>query len=285
MSFKNKALIFNSDDFGHSHPFNMGVYKGIQSGVITTSCVLSNMEGFSEAVSLKSDLGGIKFGIHLNIVEGKSLTNPSYLTDSQGNFNLGYTEILRKSFDKKFLFEVEKEFRAQIEKTMSNFEINHINSHVHTHSIPNLFKLVKKLALEYKIPYIRTQFEKPYFVKSLKKHLNFRYPINLVKLAVLDVFTLKNKKELNSFLTNDYLIGVTYTGFMDKDTVLEGLKAINKGVVEVLIHPAYYEKEILKPDNYKEFLLTQDPKLIDEIKKLGFDVCGCGQEQKNAPVS
>lgn len=42
---KEKILIFNSDDFGHSHPFNMGVYKGIKAGVVATSCVLANMEG------------------------------------------------------------------------------------------------------------------------------------------------------------------------------------------------------------------------------------------------
>ena len=60
MSYQNKkVLIFNSDDFGHSHPFNMGVYKGIKSGVIKTSCVLSNMEGYSEAKELAYDLGKI----------------------------------------------------------------------------------------------------------------------------------------------------------------------------------------------------------------------------------
>lgn len=282
MSYQNKkVLIFNSDDFGHSHPFNMGVYKGIKSGVIKTSCVLSNMEGYSEAKELANDLGKIKFGIHINLVEGKSLTENKLLVDSKNYFNNGYIDLLKKSFDKNFLNAAEFEMRAQIEKTLGDFKINHINSHVHTHSIPNLFNLVIKLAKEYKIPYIRTQFEKPYFVKSIKKHLTCKYPVNLIKLALLDSLSLRNKKLIgDNFLTNDYMLGVTYTGFMDKNTILEGLKVIDKGVVEVLIHPAYYEKEILKPDNYREFLITQDDNIINEIKNLGFIITDCSLKEE-----
>ena len=282
MSYQNKkVLIFNSDDFGHSHPFNMGVYKGIKSGVIKTSCVLSNMEGYSEAKELAYDLGKIKFGIHINLVEGKSLTENKLLVDSKNYFNNEYIDLLKKSFDKNFLNAAEFEMRAQIEKTLGDFKINHINSHVHTHSIPNLFNLVIKLAKEYKIPYIRTQFEKPYFVKSIKKHLTCKYPVNLIKLALLDSLSLRNKKLIgDNFLTNDYMLGVTYTGFMDKNTILEGLKVIDKGVVEVLIHPAYYEKEILKPDNYREFLITQDDNIINEIKNLGFIITDCSLKEE-----
>ena len=282
MSYQNKkVLIFNSDDFGHSHPFNMGVYKGIKSGVIKTSCVLSNMEGYSEAKELAYDLGNIKFGIHITLVEGKSLTENKLLVDSKNYFNNGYIDLLKKSFDKNFLNAAEFEMRAQIEKTLGDFKINHINSHVHTHSIPNLFNLIIKLAKEYKIPYIRTQFEKPYFVKSIKKHLTCKYPVNLIKLALLDSLSLRNKKLIgDNFLTNDYMLGVTYTGFMDKNTILEGLKVIDKGVVEVLIHPAYYEKEILKPDNYREFLITQDDNIINEIKNLGFIITDCSLKEE-----
>ena len=278
---KEKILIFNSDDFGHSHPFNMGVYKGIKTGVLVTSCVLANMEGYNEAVSLISDLKNVKFGIHLNLIEGKSVTEANFLVDSKNNFNLSYIDILKKSNDIDFLNSVEFEFRAQIERILSDFEINHINSHVHIHSIPNIFKIVCKLAEEYKIPYIRTQFEKPYIVKNLKKNLNLKYPINLIKRGLLNYFTLQNKKFLpKNFLTNDYLLGVTYTGFMDKNAVLEGLKAIEEGVVELIIHPAYYENEILKPYNYNEFKITEDDNILDEIKKLGFKLSDCSIQEK-----
>ena len=64
---------------------------------------------------------------------------------------------MRKSFDKEFLIQVETEFRAQIEKTINQTKIHHLDSHVHTHAIPNIFKITLNLAKEYNIPYIRTQ--------------------------------------------------------------------------------------------------------------------------------
>ena len=97
----------------------------------------------------------------------------------------------------------------------------------------------------------------------------------------MDFLSIGNKKLIkDNFITNDYLIGVTYTGFMDKNTILEGLKVIDKGIVEVLIHPAYYEKEILKPNNYGEFLIIEDKTLIEDIKNLGFILtdCSLGEE-------
>ncbi len=270
---ENKKLIFNSDDFGHSHPFNLGVFKGLKTGILTTACVLPNLEGYMEAVSLKSDLKNINFGVHLNLIEGKSITTSMLLTDLNGKFNNSYIDILRKSYDKSFMEAVEFEFRTQIERVLSDFEVDHINSHMHIHSIPNLFKLVCNLALEYKIPYVRTQFEKPYFAKPIK-------PINLVKLGLLNFLTKKNKISMpKNILTNDYLLGVTYTSHMDKNTVLAGLKAINSGVVEILIHPAFYENTPEKPNNYKEFLLTQDENLETEIKAMGFKLCSCSLKE------
>ena len=63
------------------------------------------------------------------------------------------------SNDPKFLEQVEFEFRTQIETVMNYTKVDHIDSHVHTHAIPNIFKIVARLAKEYNIPYIRTQHE------------------------------------------------------------------------------------------------------------------------------
>ena len=97
-----------------------------------------------------------------------------------------YNVIIRlyfilKSFNKNFLDEVEKEYRAQIEKIIKNVKVDHIDSHVHMHAIPNLFKIVCKLAKEYNIPYVRTQFEKPYLIPDLKMFSKANI-INLINL-------------------------------------------------------------------------------------------------------
>ncbi len=273
-----KKLVFNSDDFGYSKAFNEGIKRGFLSGVLTSTCVLANGEAFDEAIDeVLPQISPIGLGVHLNIIEGSSLTNPRLLTDSKGNFNQGYISILYKSYNKDFIEEIEKEFRAQIEKVLSKTQVDHINSHIHTHAIPEIFKLTCKLAKEYNIKNIRTQFEKPYIIPSINKHLTLKYPVNLIKLGLLDTFTIINKNYLKqtSLTTNDYILGVSYTGYMDENAVTYGLKAINCSncIAEILIHPAYFEEgNIEKIFNYNEYLITQSSSIQEAISKQGWEL-------------
>lgn len=270
-----KKFILNADDFGMSESINKAVLIGYESGLLKSASLCANGDAFCDAIdNILPACKGLSCGVHLNIIEGKSLTSCPLLTDDSGNFNNGYISILLKSFDKSFLEQVETEFRAQIEKIISKTNVDHIDSHVHTHAIPAIFKITAKLAKEYKIPYIRTQFEKFYLVPSLKKHLTIKYPVNILKIILLNSFTLLNKRELkqNDLITNDYLVGVGYTGMMDSDTLYYGLKANkDEAVVEALIHPCFFENKV-NHNRYIEFLITQDKEIQSNISDLGYEI-------------
>ena len=270
-----KKFILNADDFGMSETINEAVLKGYENGLLKSASLCANGDAFDDAIdNILPACKGLSCGVHLNIIEGKSLTSCPLLTDNLGNFNNGYISILMKSFDKSFLEQVENEFRTQIEKIISKTEIDHIDSHVHTHAIPAIFKITAKLAKEYKIPYVRTQFEKFYLVPSLKKHLTIKYPVNILKIILLNSFTLFNKRKLEQYElgTNKYLIGVGYTGMMDTNTLYYGLKA-NKDdtIVEALIHPCSLNNEQFH-NRYIEFLITQDKELQSNISALGYEI-------------
>lgn len=282
-----KKFILNADDFGLSKALNRAVSEGYQSGLLKSASLTANGVAFDEAVNVIipqcKDLG---VGIHLNIIEGKSLcTDVDTLTDSEGNFNNSYVQLLLKSYnpkEKEFLPQVEREFRRQIEKIMSKTKVTHIDSHVHIHSIPKIFDLVCRLAQEYGIKQVRTQFEKPYIVPDIKKHLTLKYPVNLVKVCLLNFFTIFNeatahKYELN---TNDYLIGVTYTSMMDALTVSYGVSAIkyDNVTVEALIHPCRYEDGTID-NHFDEYMITKNKKLKEKIEKLGFEITNYVEEE------
>lgn len=261
-----KKIIINADDFGYSKSNNQAIQKGAQTGIITSTSLMANMEGFEHAVndvlpSLPADVG-----VHLNIIEGKSLTNQSMLCDKNGNFNNSYGALILKSLDSEFLKQVETEFRAQIEKILQYTKVSHIDSHVHTHAIPAIFNKTTELAKEYDIPFVRTQGEKPYKVKE--KPADKRFFVNTIKNALLNTFSFINKrKDIN---TNDNFIGVLYTGNMDESSIIEGLKKIqDDSITEVIFHPNLDEE---KKDNYREFLITQNESLKQEIKDLGFEL-------------
>lgn len=258
-------IIITADDFGISKENNLAIMEAYKNGVLTSTCLMANGEAFDHAIEeVLPQIPEISLGVHLNIIEGKALSpvENSLLTDENGIYNNGFIKLLQKSFNQDFLNEVEKDFRQQIEKILTKTEVQFINSHVHTHAIPNLFNLTCKLADEYKIPYVRTQFEIPYLVPDLKKHLDTRYPINLIKLVLLNTFTLKNKQTIKKYnvKTNDYFGGVEYTSYMDVNAIKYCVKSVkNKtGVTEIILHPTLNQSKV---DNFNEFNAVMDENL------------------------
>ena len=281
-----KKVIISADDFGYSKENNEAVLIGFQAGNITSAGLMANMSGFDNAVNeILPVEAGLDIGFHFNIVEGKSLTKADLLCDLNGGFNCGFLNLLFSQNNKKLLEQIEAEFRAQIEKVLKYTAVSHIDSHVHVHSIPAIFNLVVKLAKEYNVQYVRTQNELPYIVSE--KILNSRFPANVIKNILLNVLTNKNRKFLNAnnVLSNDYIIGVLYTGYMDENAIYNGLKRIKKenSVTEVLFHP-YLPENISSSErmnNYREFLITKTPKLRENLKNLGFDLVSYSDVIKN----
>ena len=73
--------------------------------------------------------------------------------------------------------------------------------------------------------------------------MNLKYPPNILKILLLNYFSAGNKKVVKEYglRTNDYLLGVGYTGLMDDMTVEYGLKVLEEDcIVEALIHPCHY---------------------------------------------
>ena len=281
-----KKFILNADDFGMSEAYNRAVLEGYSSGILKSASIAANGEAFEEAwrkvIPACPELG---VGIHLNVIEGKSLCmGLDRLTDADGNFNNSYVQLLLKSLNKKdtaFMEQLEKEFRAQIEEVMKYTKVTHIDSHVHVHSIPAIFELVCKLASEYGIKQIRSQYEKPYIIPDVFKHLNLKYPVNLIKVMLLNFFTLLNESKVHKYQlnTNDYLIGVAYTSMMNSLTVSYGLMAIkyDRVTVEALIHPCRYEDGTID-NHFAEFQITKNKKLKEKIEKLGYEITNYAQK-------
>lgn len=271
-----KQLIINADDFGISKSANLAILKAAKDGVLTSASLMANAPAFEDAVSILEQLEGISIGVHLNIIEfstlKEKLKHNSLLYDENGQYKNGFVQILLKSFNEGFLEEVERDFRLQIEKILEKTKVSHIDSHVHVHAIPGIFRIACKLAKEYGIKNIRTQFEIPYLVPDISKYISFKYPINLIKVALLNSFTLINWRCAKEFglSTNENLIGVNYTGYMDNKTIEFALKNV-KSLTELLLHPSISSE---KSSGYKEFLAVADTSLNDRLKTADITAVG-----------
>lgn len=275
-----KKFILNADDFGLSTAINRAVLEGYSSGLLKSVSLVANGEAFKDAVeNVLPQCPDLGVGVHLNVIEGLSLcTDIDTLIDEKGMFCNSYIDLLIKAYnpkEKDFFPQLEREFRRQIETVMSRTKVYHIDSHVHIHSIPKIFDLVCRLAKEYGIKQVRTQFEKFYMVPDVHKHLTWKYPINLIKLVLLNTFTIFNEAAIHKYelKTNDYFIGIIYHTMMSALAIAYGVMAIKYDniLVEASINPCRYEDGTIN-NNFSEYLITKNKKLKEKIEKLGFEI-------------
>lgn len=262
-----KYFVFNADKFGVSKEHNKAILEGYNNGFLSSATIIANGEAFSAAVNdILPECPTIGLGINLNITSNKALTKCSTLTNNKGFFNGNYINIFLCSFNKNTMKEIEKEFRAQIERVRQHSNITHITSTQYIHTIPKIFELVAKLSAEYNIPVIRTFNEKIFFVEDISKSLNLYFPFNLLRSLFLNLLTHFNKKALKKYnlKTNNYISGLEYANILDANLIEEGLKSIE-------LEDCIVEMAISTCDTTTSNL-TLDRKLEDSIKRLGFQI-------------
>ena len=54
-----KQLIINADDFGIHEAVNLAVYRGFESGILTSTSIMAGGDAFSSAVRLSREMGNI----------------------------------------------------------------------------------------------------------------------------------------------------------------------------------------------------------------------------------
>ncbi len=162
------GIIINADDFGQSVELNNRIIELHKRGIVKSTSILANGEGFEHAVWLAKRNPGLSVGIHLNLSQGSSLTGkPKSLTTKNGQFAKKYLAVLKLILRLPNEKEIEEEFTAQIERARNaGIRISHIDSHRHILVFPLVWRAVKKLAGKYGIRHIRIPFETPLLIGS-----------------------------------------------------------------------------------------------------------------------
>lgn len=277
-------LIINADNYGMTRTVNQAVVDCFQNGILTSASIMPNMPAFEDAVRKLKFLDGIGMGVHLNIIEHKSKLRTkeknSKLYDGDGRFNNNFFKILVKSNDEDFMFEVEHEFRSQIEAVLKYFKPDHLNSHQNIHSIPKIFKLVSKLAKEYSIPIVRTEHENFYLIDKFKDKsqwqnwLNQKFYTNFLMSELLKYFSEINRQTLKNFdlNSNDFAIGVRYQGILDSESIKTGIEKIKNShaTVELICHPDLNEKNLANLVEYKAICSSEMKEYIKNIETTNY---------------
>lgn len=232
-----KKLIINADDLGLNECINNGIIDCYKNGILTSATIMANMPVFNHAVELIKQNRGLGVGVHLNITTGKplnQLSDVSYVIDKNGFFLKNPFLLIRKVWGKKkCLDQIEKEFRAQIKKTLAaGIEVTHLDSHKHIHCYPAIYSVVVKLARDFGIKKIR------HINEEISHLFPFRSMLNTVVLNFLSHNNMRNLREFN-ILHPDFSFGILLCGGLNVYNFEKILKDLKDGTTEIMVHPGF----------------------------------------------
>lgn len=149
----------NADDFGFTKSASNAIYECFKNNMITTTTMCSNGEYFDYAISLiKETPYESKIGLHINLTEGKPLTEDikkcKKICDENGcfkDFPKRYSHLSKKEKEIIYL-EMEAQYNRLVD---AGIIVNHIDSHHHIHNSFRILPLVIRLAKEKGIHRIR----------------------------------------------------------------------------------------------------------------------------------
>lgn len=265
-------IIINADDFGITSGVNKAIIELADTGLLTSTSVMTNMPYFKDITFLKDKKIGI--GIHFNLTVGRPVVeyqNISSIVDKKGYFYSLSRLLTRVREGKVVDEEVEFELEEQIKRLVDiGIKPDHINSHESLIKYPFFARIMKNLAQKYKIKGVRTYTPRKFDYYRL---LN---PRKILISLYLEVQKFKWKEE--GFYVTD-----RYDSLIEKDLNLElackKLKDIflnlPRGILELGIHPGYcngdedyylgnyvYEREI----ELKALLRSETKKIVTDSK-------------------
>jgi len=190
-----RRLIVTADDVGLDEGMTAGAIKAHRDGIVTACSLVANGRAFDDAVARLRDVPSLEVGVHLALVD--------------------YVEfvLVRRGVN------VEHELRAQIERVLATgLRVTHLNGHQHLHGVPAVFRVVRRLAGEYGIRYIRTPRDRGGRA-GLARSLAVR---------ALGMLTPRG--------ANDRTIGIAEAGHLKAERLIALLDHVD-GVTELVTHP------------------------------------------------
>ncbi|HEY7878447.1 MAG TPA: ChbG/HpnK family deacetylase [Gemmatimonadaceae bacterium] len=225
-----------------------GIVAAHAAGVLSSTSMLANMPGFGDAVRAARRIAGdrsLGVGLHLNLVQGPPLSYVPSLTDARtGRFHSLASLVVRALTGRVDPDDVRAECVAQIGALRSaGIAITHLDSHMHVHALPHVWRPVAEIARETGIRAVRWPAE------SLRVG-----PLSPARLCVKTVVASSwwiARRRAPVMASPDHFIGMTLQGGKHLEPrLLKLLDALRPGVTELMLHPGYVDADLEAIDSY-----------------------------------
>ena len=281
-----RRVIINADDFGVSPGVNRAVIKGWQEGVLTSASLMVTGAACDEAVDLARQNPGLQVGLHLTLVQGRSVLQQGgfpELTDREGNFpNDPVLAGMRMFFIRSLHRQLRSEIEAQIEKFIATgLPLSHIDGHLNIHMHPTVFDILCPLLAKYDISSFR--------LSSERLGPELRMAGNRLFGKALDAFIFGRlasrcgpELKIRRVAFAAEVKGLLNSGRITEDYLLKALDNLQAGTTEIYLHPA----EADNPDmpgycQADELAALLSDRVREKLRSSGIMLCNYRGEVKD----
>ena len=266
-----KVIMLHADDAGMCEEANLATQKYLLEGHIQSAAAMPPCEFFDEMIAWAKENPKQDIGLHLTLTsEWKTYRWPAVspvkevpgLIDEEGKLWRTVPEVVQHSN----ATEVEKEIRAQIEKSIAlGYKPDHIDTHMGTlYAHPDFTKAYLKVAMEYGIPANVIDVSNP---KVAEHYRAQGYPMTEEMIALMDEYTLP-KIDFFTSAPNAKTYEEKVQSF--KDLIL----GLEPGITEIIFHPSTPTENLKtitnswQQRNWEAEMFT-DPNMIQFFKEEG----------------
>ncbi len=285
-----KELIINADDFGLSEGANLAILKAYREGILTSASLMVGGSAFEQAVSIAGRNEGLQVGLHLTLVQGRSVLSPEQipgLVDADGNFTSNPVKAgMRYFFDKSLRNPLHREIEAQILKFKeTGIPLSHVDGHLNIHMHPVVFDILLELMPKYGINSFRLTRE------NLWSNLAVDRGRITGKMLDAIIFSSLARRCRPCLVKHGISYAGEVKGLLNSGRMTEGylsgaLDGLGDGTTEIYFHPGCHpcgELRRLMPDyqHEQELSALTSRRIVEKLKSLGIRLRNYRGEEKS----
>jgi chitin disaccharide deacetylase len=245
-----RQLIINADDLGFAPGVNRGIVEAHEAGTLSSASMMVTTPAFAEAVDLvRSRVPRLGVGLHLNLIQGRPLTEAPTLTDGRtGEFH-PLDQLARRAIAGRVsASDVRRECDAQLDALMqAGIAPTHLDSHRHSHALPGVLPAVVASAIAHGVRIVRRPLDAP--VPS--------DPVASAKMLVLHAAWRAALRGVDAegralLARAPRFRGIALQGAPDLGRrLLALLDRLPDGATELMLHPGYDDAILAAQDPYR----------------------------------
>ncbi len=274
-----KRVIITADDFGLSDGVNEAVERGHREGILTSASLMVAGPACADAVARARRLPGLRVGLHLVLVEGKSVVPHAQIPDLVTQRGWFGSDPLTLSVKYAVSLAARRQLAAEIRAQFSAFaatglHLDHADAHMHMQLHPTIGALMLKIGREFGLPAIRIPAEPPSVLARCGEKTG-PGAMAMCRWSGL----LRAQARRAGIATNDRSFGIAWSGDMTAPRLRKLAANLPDGLSEIYLHPATHRDgllQLLMPgyDHEAEFAALIDPAVRTAFEMSGASLSG-----------